>query len=188
VDERQRHVLQVSLPLFMRFGFRRTSMADIAKAAGVSRPTLYGAFENKEALFAALIRVETERVVEDIDVRTQASRTLAESLRVALELVFLDFYRSPDQDGPSLGAEMLEVHSPTVLGALSASQASIERVLARAITRSGARFKGARLSAPKVARMLVASGRGVKAVATGPAEFEQMLDALVRVTVRAADP
>ena len=185
---RKQQVLQASLPLFLRFGFRRTSMADIAKAAGISRPTLYGAFENKEVLFAALVRAETERVVHQLDARTATTRSLGECLRVALGLIFVEFYRTAEQGGPSLGAEMLEVRAPTLLEAIEASQVALERVLARAITRSGARFKGARLSAPKVARMLVSSGRGMKAAAATPEEFEQMLESLVRVVVRAADP
>lgn len=41
--------------LFVRFGFRKTSMDDVARAAKLSRQGLYFHFANKEALFRAVI-------------------------------------------------------------------------------------------------------------------------------------
>ena len=42
----------------MSVGFDAASMNDIARAAGVSKGTLYAYFDSKEALFEALIREE----------------------------------------------------------------------------------------------------------------------------------
>src|SRR2546427_7306632 len=41
--------------LFMQHGFEATSMDAIAVAAGVSKPTLYRYYQNKEALFIAVL-------------------------------------------------------------------------------------------------------------------------------------
>lgn len=46
-------ILDAALPVFIRFGFRKTSMADIARTAGISRASLYLAFSSKEELFRA---------------------------------------------------------------------------------------------------------------------------------------
>jgi AcrR family transcriptional regulator len=46
--------------LFLDQGFSATSMEAIAKAAGVSKATLYAYFPSKEALFASLIMAECE--------------------------------------------------------------------------------------------------------------------------------
>src|ERR1700692_2340375 len=46
--------------LFLDHGFSATSMDAIAKAAGVSKATLYAYFPSKEALFAFLIIAECE--------------------------------------------------------------------------------------------------------------------------------
>lgn len=43
-----------ALKLFSQYGFNRTSMADIARAAGISRATLYSHFKDKEQLFRAI--------------------------------------------------------------------------------------------------------------------------------------
>lgn len=44
-------VLQIALKLFWRHGFEATSMADLLKATGLTAPSLYAAFGNKEELF-----------------------------------------------------------------------------------------------------------------------------------------
>lgn len=50
-DPKQRAVLTAALGLFGRYGFRKTSMEEVARAAGISRPALYLRFPNKEQLY-----------------------------------------------------------------------------------------------------------------------------------------
>lgn len=52
-DQKITQILEAALPVFIRYGFRKTSMADIAQAAGISRASLYLSFSNKEELFRA---------------------------------------------------------------------------------------------------------------------------------------
>jgi AcrR family transcriptional regulator len=53
---KRRQVLEGAREVFMSAGFDAGSMNDIARAAGVSKGTLYAYFESKVALFEALIR------------------------------------------------------------------------------------------------------------------------------------
>ena len=48
-----------ALNLFVRHGFEKVRMVEIAEACGISRPTLYAVFESKEAILAAIIRRHT---------------------------------------------------------------------------------------------------------------------------------
>src|ERR1017187_1467753 len=50
-DARQLAVLDAAVRVFARFGFRKASMDEVARAAGVSRQGLYLQFANKEELF-----------------------------------------------------------------------------------------------------------------------------------------
>src|ERR1700704_4293144 len=52
---RRDRVLAVALEAFGRHGFRKTSMEDVARAAGISRQGLYLQFASKEALFRAAV-------------------------------------------------------------------------------------------------------------------------------------
>src|SRR5687768_13297384 len=47
-------ILDAAFDRFARYGYRRTSLGDIAEAAGLSRPALYHYFRNKEDVFRAL--------------------------------------------------------------------------------------------------------------------------------------
>lgn len=51
---RTREIMDAARACFLQFGYAKTSMDDIAKRAGISRPLLYRAFKNKEAIFAAV--------------------------------------------------------------------------------------------------------------------------------------
>jgi|ETNmetMinimDraft_26_1059896.scaffolds.fasta_scaffold87106_2 AcrR family transcriptional regulator len=51
-------LLDAAREVVMRFGYRKTTLEDIADAAGVSRATLYYYFPNKEEVFRALIERE----------------------------------------------------------------------------------------------------------------------------------
>jgi AcrR family transcriptional regulator len=50
-DVRQLAVLDAAVGVFARYGFRKASMEEVARAAGVSRQGLYLQFANKEELF-----------------------------------------------------------------------------------------------------------------------------------------
>lgn len=69
-DEQRARVLAASVEVFATRGFRATSMNEIAAGVGLSKPTLYHYFRNKEELLV--------RIYSDV---------LDESLRSALETV-----------------------------------------------------------------------------------------------------
>jgi AcrR family transcriptional regulator len=52
---RRQHILDVAALVFSERGFSRTSIREIANAAGVADGTIYNVFENKEALLLALV-------------------------------------------------------------------------------------------------------------------------------------
>lgn len=59
--DRRESVLESALSTFARFGYRKTSMEQVAQAAQISRPGLYFLFESKEALFRAAVTRMLER-------------------------------------------------------------------------------------------------------------------------------
>src|SRR5580692_9349227 len=55
---KRRQIVQGAREIFLARGFDAASMSDIARAAGVSKGTLYVYFENKEQLFEAIVHEE----------------------------------------------------------------------------------------------------------------------------------
>lgn len=58
-------VLEGARSIFMRDGFEGASVDDIARAAGVSKATLYSYFPDKRLLFSEVARVECNRQAEE---------------------------------------------------------------------------------------------------------------------------
>jgi AcrR family transcriptional regulator len=52
-DEKLTRTVEAAGEVFLRYGYARTTMGDIAKAAGMSRPALYLLFPGKEQVFSA---------------------------------------------------------------------------------------------------------------------------------------
>jgi AcrR family transcriptional regulator len=53
--DRRENVLATAVEAFLRYGYRKTSMEDVARAASISRPGLYFLFSSKQELFAAAV-------------------------------------------------------------------------------------------------------------------------------------
>jgi AcrR family transcriptional regulator len=52
--DRRRAILDAALACFIQFGYAKTSLDDIARRAGLSRPLLYRKYRNKEDIFGAV--------------------------------------------------------------------------------------------------------------------------------------
>lgn len=79
-EEKGRQILQAAGALFMREGYSSVSMEQLAKAAGVSKQTVYSHYGSKEALFSAAV----EQKCEDYEIGYQAAdieRPVREYLR-----------------------------------------------------------------------------------------------------------
>ena len=74
--DRRTRILEGARCAFLRFGFKRTSLADIAETAGVSRTALYHYFSSKEDVLRAVVD----------DLHTSTLQHAAQALREATTL------------------------------------------------------------------------------------------------------
>lgn len=63
---KRKQILDGARRMFLSQGFEGTSMQDVARASGVSKGTLYVYFDNKEAMFEALVMKECGRLQEAV--------------------------------------------------------------------------------------------------------------------------
>ena len=84
MDDKDSKILSAAYDSFIRYGVKRTTMGDVAQAAGVSRPTLYASYSNKEELLGGIIRQCYSDLIRKI--RTQAKE--AASIDVKLDIYF----------------------------------------------------------------------------------------------------
>jgi TetR/AcrR family transcriptional regulator len=60
-------ILDAAQRVFEQYGARRANVEDVARAAGVSRSTLYRAYPNKEALLDAVLMRELDAFLAELD-------------------------------------------------------------------------------------------------------------------------
>ena len=77
----QRHtLLDAALACVMDVGLRRTSLADVARRAGVSRMTVYRQYSDLDTLVGALLTRELTTVIGEVDASVRALPTARERL------------------------------------------------------------------------------------------------------------
>ena len=73
-------VLDAAAACYLRYGVEKTTAADIAKGAGISRATLYRRHGSHEAIFLAVLVRESEEMAADAEVHLASITDPAERL------------------------------------------------------------------------------------------------------------
>src|SRR5450830_276520 len=76
---RRQQIVTAATATFLRYGYARTTMGDVARAANMSRPTLYAAFPDKEQVFDAVIRGLVEAKIAQIRQQLASLPSIAEN-------------------------------------------------------------------------------------------------------------
>ena len=166
---RRTHLLDASLQVFARYGFRKTSMDEVARAAQVSRQGLYLHFPTKEDLFRATAEHLLEGALQ------QAHAALATDAELEARLVnafdewvgrFTGMFAETANDLTDASKLLVQ---PLVVSYEMRFLASVAAALRDAGL--GKVYKGSGLNPQKLARVLHSSARGFKYAATSRADF-----------------
>ncbi len=72
-ERRRPLILNVAFELFLKHGYRGTSMDAIARAADVTKPVIYACFASKAELFGALLDREEQRMLDHFSAALKTS-------------------------------------------------------------------------------------------------------------------
>jgi len=161
MSSRRTALLKASIEVFARFGYRKASMDEVARAADVSRQGLYLQFANKKALFSAVVDYAlAEQLAAAQTALAKGNRTLEERLTTACDEWS---GRYVDVIG-SNAADLIESSVAITGKTLSKYEALFEQALADAIANSGlaAFYASVGLSPMDVAQTLHMAARGLK--------------------------
>ncbi|WP_243381983.1 TetR/AcrR family transcriptional regulator [Geothrix alkalitolerans] len=185
-NEKKARVLEAAESVFLRFGYRRTTMGDLAAAAGMSRPALYLVFCNKEEAFEAVLRAFTARTLEEVRQGLEARPTPLEKLRFAFDLwavrPFGFFEASPELREPLHGG--LAFAKGAIDEAVAAFEAELVGILAP--LSAGAPAKA--LPPGQIARVLTRAVHGFKESAKDADELRAMIDGLLEMVLASLQP
>lgn len=173
IDPKEAAILRAAFECFARYGLRRTSMADIAAGAGMSRPALYLRYAGKDDIFNALVRTHFERSEKAVE------RVLAEP-GPAADVLLAAFHAI---DGEAVEAmlnsphadEILSANGPFSQTAVAEAHARITRHIARWIELGVAEGRysldGLNATADDFAATVMATKFGIKAFAKDFADY-----------------
>ncbi len=96
-DRKRKLLLLAATEIFLDKGYEGTTMEDVAVKAGVSKPTVYRFFSDKERLFAEIVQATTGEIDELVRlvVETLAEQTSVESFLVVLARRFMSALMQP---------------------------------------------------------------------------------------------
>ncbi len=168
----------------MRHGYRKSSMDDVARDAGIAKGTVYQCYAGKEALFRALLERIGSTVIAASQLAAAAEYAFSERLFGVLNAYYGYFYERFSASGhlqelgevrgslgQDLSEQLLQRHQQILVDMLlKAEDVGDIRMLARG------------LSAQDVALTLVAAANGARLMLPPDAGIKAYIDALRRTT------
>ncbi|MBY3040895.1 TetR/AcrR family transcriptional regulator [Rhizobium laguerreae] len=126
-EQTRQALIDASRRLFVEKGYAETATPEIVTAAGVTRGALYHHFEDKKALFRAVIECEARAVAAAIEARSASYD--ARAMLIAGASAYFDAMMAQGR------TRLLLIEAPAVLGPLAS--AAIDAENAEATLRAG---------------------------------------------------
>jgi AcrR family transcriptional regulator len=171
---RRELVLDAALDTFARYGYRKTSMEDVARAAAISRPGLYLLFGSKQELFTAAVTQALDRSLAAVsEVLADTTRPLRDRLLDAFDRWTGRYIGAMSREVNSMADEYADLLGPAVTEYPSQFAALLGAALAESPDTAGAARSAA------VTQTLISASIGIKhQVTTREAFLERLATAI----------
>jgi AcrR family transcriptional regulator len=177
-DDKKSRILAAARSVFLRYGFKRVNMNDIAEAAGMSRPALYVLFRNKEEIFIEAYL----RWVDETIARVEAAMARTASPKDKLTRAFEIWAVGPfEMTMASLAAEeLVNCNFPFAEASRNQGYATFEATIAPVVANLSETLPAASRIAPdRITHVLVSAVRGFKQSAATPDDMRRLIDELL---------
>ena len=174
---RQQAILNAAWGAFATYGYRKTSMDDIARGAGMSRPALYLHYRNKQDIFRSLAQSYYDQSAQAIVAALNGSGSVGDVLGAAFAAqggeVFETMLTSPH------GMELLDATNATASDIARSGDADLRAIYAQWLDRAAGSGK-IRLVGPadELAGTLMAALKGIKMAGTDYATYQKRIAVL----------
>lgn len=193
VDPKRGRILDGAMRVFLAYGFARTTMDDIARAAEVSRPMLYLQFRNKADIFRAIGAAILTRSLANARAGLKGNGTFGERLMTALDRALFGLMEMIEKSAH--GEEILDLENKIAADIIAEWRQglteAVEHAVAEEATRSGADLERLGLSPRALAEILLdgLEGMRMRGLCGKPAiEGARKLITLMEIALAAAQP
>ena len=181
MPSKEEDVVAAAFQVFLRYGFQRTTMGDIASAAKMSRPALYLVFPSKEEVFKAVISSSSDRVLSEIRQDIGKHSTALKKLVYAFEIWTVSPYEliqaNPD------AKDLLESGYAFANDVLAQRFSEFESIVGDVLKPLVKSQKEVKMSSLRIANILVGSVRGLKQTAANSTQLRQSIQDLLMITL-----
>jgi TetR/AcrR family transcriptional regulator, regulator of autoinduction and epiphytic fitness len=182
---RRAAILDAALQVFGQYGYRRTSMDDIARQAQIGKGTIYLSFTSKEEVFQALAQRLAQRMLGGAEAASRQPGTTADKL-AAMHAAWFGTYADTIRGSPH-AADLLDAKHQLSADLAADAAGRYKRLVRDVLTQAAATgeldLEPAGLTPSTAAELLIASARGLDSSTPSPATYRRYLDALVRVMI-----
>jgi TetR/AcrR family transcriptional regulator of autoinduction and epiphytic fitness len=179
--ERKEDVIAAATQVFLRYGYKRVTMRDLAEAAHLSRPALYLVFPSKDELFTAVLRRAFTAMLDEIRQGLSRLATPKEKLMFAFEIwcvrLFETIQASPD------AKDLLESSYEFAAKVTTQANADFEALLAEVLQPLVRQSTGLKLSSAQVAHILTSAAPGFKASAKNSGQLRELIAGLIAIVL-----
>jgi len=179
-------ILGAAFTLFGRYGFKRTSMEDIAAEAGLSRTALYLQFGSKEDIFRELAARLHEEALSQAEAALDDDQPIVERLRAAVEAKTLPMIQTVNESPH--GSELIDEKNRLCGDLALASERRFQQMLARTFIHADEKgdlyLARSGLRAEEAAELFAQAINGLKGPGVTVARYRKAVASLVRVFVR----
>jgi len=181
MESKEKQILEAALDLFKVYGFKKVALGEIAKASGISRPTLYAVFANKEALITRLVhevclekKAKTERVIV-------GNKSLKQQLEALSGIWITDFFAF-EIDDQNFRELMTTVHlyAPEALEEVYSEFGNyLTEILKPHLSQKS------KMNANELTQVIVNAIRGFKSSPANVLELKKLVKGLILMTLSA---
>lgn len=190
IQPKREAILRAATSLFSRYGFRKTSIDQLAQEAQVAKPTVYAYFKDKDELFAAVCEHVMAEVLAAAQQASQSELPVAERLAAMLSAKFTTVFGLVDSSPHA--RELLESPNAAARAAIEAADARFIELMTKEV-RAAAKAGELELSvlassAKELVQLLMQAAHGAGYKVTTVDEHRHAVQRLVRAVLLSGLP
>jgi AcrR family transcriptional regulator len=177
-DDKKSRILAAARSVFLRYGFKRVNMNDIAEAAGVSRPALYVLFKNKEEIFIEAYLRWVDETIAQVEAAMAQTASPKNKMARAFEIWAVGPFEMTMASFAS--QELVNCNFAFAQASREQGYAIFEATIAPVVAAlSETPPATSRIAPDRIAHVLVSAVRGFKESAATPDDMRRLIDELL---------
>jgi AcrR family transcriptional regulator len=182
-EDKKQRIINAAKAVFLKYGYGRVTMNDLAQAAGISRPALYLVFSKKEDVFRAVVRHMAREVAGEVSEGLGTVKSPLDKLKFVCEVWMVRPFDwlSQSPEAREIFESSHDFAQEAVAEAMSLFEGDLKSVID--LFPKGTLPKG--ISHKQAAHLFAGAIAGIKKTCRTSAELREKIHDLIAMTIRA---